>query len=123
MSIISLFKSGFFPDVISFRQPVLSVVALVFLVGCGLIQWRLCNDPAKEEHRFRQYYPAFALIAGIIIVDIAELFFKGTDTQFIRNAFGCLVLGIIGMAVSAGVWYLGMKKSRSGNGSGSGQDE
>ena len=35
MSIVALFKSGFFPDVVSFKYPVLSVIALVMLLVCG----------------------------------------------------------------------------------------
>ena len=37
MSIVALFKSGFFPDVVSFKYPVLSVIALVMLLGCGFL--------------------------------------------------------------------------------------
>ena len=36
MSIVALLKSGFFPDVVTFKYPVLSVIALVVLVGCGI---------------------------------------------------------------------------------------
>jgi len=113
MSIISLFKSSFFSDAVSFRYPLLSIIALVMLLGCGLLQWKLNTSPKKISGKFFQYYLAFALIAGVIIVDLAELFFKGTDTTVIRDIFGCLVLGIIGMAVSAGIWYLKFKNGGS----------
>jgi hypothetical protein len=108
-----LFKSGFFPDVVTFKYPVLSVIALVALVGCGLLQWKLCIDPKKADHRFRQYYLAFALIAAVIVIDMVEIFFKGSNEQIVRDVFGCVVLGIVGMAVAAGVWYLQAKKGKS----------
>ena len=111
MSIVALLKSGFFPDLVTFKYPVLSVIALVVLVGCGLLQWKLCTDPKKADHRFRQYYLAFALIIAVIIIDMAEIFFKGSNEQIVRDVFGCVVLGIIGMAVSAGIWYLWKRQS------------
>ncbi len=113
MSIVALFKSGFFPDVVSFKYPVLSVIALVMLLGCGFLQWKLCTDPKKADHRFRQYYLAFALIIAVIVVDMAEIFFKGTNDRIVRDVFGCAVVGIVGMAVAAGVWYLQVKKGGS----------
>ena len=113
MSIVALFKSGFFPDVVTFKYPVLSVIALVVLVGCGLLQWKLCTDPKKADHRFRQYYLAFGLIAAVIVIDMVEIFFKGNNEQIVRDVFGCVVLGIVGMAVAAGVWYLKVKKGTS----------
>ena len=67
----------------------------------------------KADHRFRQYYLAFGLIAAVIVIDMVEIFFKGSNEQIVRDVFGCVVMGIVGMAVSAGVWYLQAKKGKS----------
>ena len=53
------------------------------------------------------------LIIAVIIVDMAEIFFKGTNDRIVRDVFGCAVVGIVGMAVAAGVWYLQVKKGKS----------
>ena len=62
----------------------------------------------------------FALIVFMIVIDMVQLFFKGSDgaQAVIRNVFGLVVCGIVGMAASAGVWYLKYKK-----GKGTGENE
>ncbi len=113
MSIIDLFKGSFFTDALTFKRPILSIVALICLVGCGFLQWKLCNTP--KEGKLRQYYLAIAFIAVVVIVDFLQLFFKGTDPVIIRDIFGCAVFGLIGLAISAGVWYFGGKRGSKGS--------
>ncbi len=112
MSIISLFQSTFFSDVFSFKLPGLSLIALVCLVGSGLLQWKLNTAPKKSESKYFQYYLALGLIAAIIIVDLATYFFSKENVYILQRIFGCVVFAIIGMAVSAGIWYLRKKDTK-----------
>ena len=114
MGLIDLLKGSFFPDLLSFKNPLLSIIGIVCLLGCAVLQWKLCNKP--EQGRLTKYYLAIAFIAVVVIVDFLQLFFKGQDPQFIRDIFGCAVLGLIGFAAAAGIWYIKRKNSgRSGD--------
>ena len=90
MSIIDLFKSGFFGEIFTFRTPLLSIAAIACAVLCAFVQWRLLVIPGKKEGSLRPYGLAGAAIAAMVLVDFAKLFFNN-DTSVTRAVFGVVV--------------------------------